>query len=140
MRRRDDPELSAWLTKAAEDSRAAAVLAEHAPHLEGIISFHCQQAAEKLLKALFVAVDREPPRTHDLDSLVGALLHDFPALASVRDPATFLKAFAVLPRYPVFLPSGVASGKQSKRAREAAEAVERAVASILDPGSNGPSP
>jgi HEPN domain-containing protein len=136
MRRPDDPELAAWLAKAAEDSRAAAVLAEHAPHLESIVSFHCQQNAEKLLKALFVALDREPPRTHDLDGLVGALLSDFPSLARVRDSATFLKAFAVLPRYPVFLDSGLAPGFQSSRAREAAAAIEQAVTAILGPGSD----
>jgi HEPN domain-containing protein len=131
MRRLEDPELSAWVAKAAEDLRAASVLAEHAPHLESIISFHCQQAAEKYLKALFVALDREPPRTHDLDGLVGALLPDFEILAPVRDAATFLKAFAVLPRYPVFLDPGLPAGAQSTRARQAAAAIEQAVSSIL---------
>jgi HEPN domain-containing protein len=103
--------------------------------LESIISFHCQQSAEKLLKALFVAVDREPPRTHDLDSLVAALLPDFQPLARVRDAATLLKAFAVVPRYPVFLPSGQAPGSQSSRALEAAAAIEQAVVALLGSGS-----
>ncbi|MBN1606248.1 MAG: HEPN domain-containing protein [Polyangiaceae bacterium] len=58
MRPPEDPEVSAWVAKAAEDLRASNVLAQHAPHLENIIAFHCQQAAEKLLKALLVAVDR----------------------------------------------------------------------------------
>jgi HEPN domain-containing protein len=131
MRQPDDPEVAAWLGKAGEDSRAAAVLARHAPHLEDIIAFHCQQNAEKLFKALFVAVDREPPRTHDLDALIASLLPDFPSLARVRDAATFLKAYAVVPRYPVFLPSEHAPGSQSGRAMEAAAAVGEAVAAVL---------
>ena len=115
MRQPDDPEVSAWVAKAAEDLRAATVLAEHAPHLESIIAFHCQQAAEKLLKALFVAVDRAPPRTHDLDGLMAVLLPHFESLAPARDAATFLKAFAVLPRYPVFLDAGLPGGDLSNR-------------------------
>ena len=51
MRPPEDPEVAAWLAKAGEDSRAAAVLAQHAPHLESIISFHCQQSAEKTFLA-----------------------------------------------------------------------------------------
>ena len=35
-----------------------------------IICYHCQQAAEKYLKAFLVFNDQEPPKTHDLIELV----------------------------------------------------------------------
>ncbi len=54
MRRPDDPEVKDWLTKVAEDYRVAQLLAESAEPLDDAICFHCQQAAEKLLKALLV--------------------------------------------------------------------------------------
>lgn len=34
-----------------------------------IITFHCQQAAEKYLKGALVFLKEEPPYTHDLDEL-----------------------------------------------------------------------
>ncbi|AUB83707.1 HEPN domain-containing protein [Candidatus Thiodictyon syntrophicum] len=65
MRRPDDPEVNDWLTKVAEDYRVAQLLAESAERLDDAICFHCQQAAEKLLKALLVAAGARPPRTHE---------------------------------------------------------------------------
>ena len=34
-----------------------------------IICYHCEQAAEKFLKATLVQFDREPPKTHDLTAV-----------------------------------------------------------------------
>ena len=39
MRPPDDPEIGAWLSKAADDLRAADILFESDPGLEGIICF-----------------------------------------------------------------------------------------------------
>ena len=35
--------------------------------------YHCSQAAEKALKALLLALDQEPERTHSIERLLGAL-------------------------------------------------------------------
>ncbi|MBN2050303.1 MAG: HEPN domain-containing protein [Spirochaetales bacterium] len=35
-----------------------------------IICFHCQQAAEKALKAYLAYNEIRPPKTHDLDELI----------------------------------------------------------------------
>lgn len=133
MRPPDDPEVAAWLTKANEDLRAATVLLEHAPSLDAVICFHCQQTAEKALKALFVALNHPPPRTHDLDRLVALLIPDLPVLDRVRDAATFLKAFAVLPRYPAFHAlSGRDEGESvTRRAHNMATEIERTVRDLL---------
>ena len=33
------------------------------------ICYHCQQAAEKALKAFWLYIDENPPKTHDLEQL-----------------------------------------------------------------------
>ena len=101
MKQPDDPEVAAWLAKVSEDFRVAEVLSTLAEPLEDAICFHCQQAAEKLLKALLVAVAVKPPRTHDLEELAALLAPPAPPSADVEDALTYLTEFAVIPRYPV---------------------------------------
>ena len=101
MRPPDDPEVRAWLEKVAEDFRVAEVLADLAEPLDDAICFHCQQAAEKLLKALLVSNDIRPPRTHDLEELVALLGPPPPLPADVDEALSYLTEFAVIPRYPV---------------------------------------
>jgi HEPN domain-containing protein len=131
MRPPDDPEVAAWLSKAGDDIRAANILLAQDPRLEGIICFLCQQAVEKLLKALFVSEQRDVPRTHDLDVLVTNLLDRHPSLEAVRDSATFLKGFAVIPRYLAFMDTGLDCENQSGESIAHATLVERCVMSIL---------
>lgn len=73
------PEVEAWLAKAEADYRVAtrelAVLDESS---YDSVFYHCQQCVEKYLKALLVAHQQLPPRTHDLLQLVGALLPYYP--------------------------------------------------------------
>ncbi|WP_295457247.1 HEPN domain-containing protein [uncultured Thiodictyon sp.] len=101
MRQPDDPEVNDWLQKVAEDYRVAQVLAESAEPLDDAICFHCQQAAEKLLKALLVAAGARPPRTHDLEELASLLPSSQPLPAEIADACAYLSELAVIPRYPV---------------------------------------
>lgn len=101
MRLPDDPEVGDWLKKVAEDYRVAELLAESAEPLDDAVCFHCQQAAEKLLKALLVASDIGPPRTHDLEMLVSLLPSSHPLPAAIYDACAYLTELAVIPRYPV---------------------------------------
>ena len=88
-----------WLRKADGDLRAAEKLAE-SPEFFSEVAFHCQQAAEKYLKAWLTAEQHEPPRTHDLEKLV-YLVADFMAIVPDDERlATFLTPYAVLSRYP----------------------------------------
>ncbi|BAI71562.1 HEPN domain protein [Azospirillum sp. B510] len=62
-------------------------------------AFHCQQAVEKLIKALLVAAGINPPRSHDLGSLIDRL----PAEHGLREALLPLQRFtelAVAYRYP----------------------------------------
>ena len=130
MRPPDDPEVAAWLGKARDDLEAAAALATHTPHLEAIICFHYQQAAEKQLKALLVAAERAVPRTQDLDLLVREIEPDLAEIRSIRDSATLLKGYAVLPRYPTFAAVG-STGALVREARTAVDSIAAVVERAL---------
>jgi HEPN domain-containing protein len=64
--------------------------------------FHCQQAAEKLLKACLVAMGAEPPRVHDLEALLRLVEQAGCRLDVDRDAISDLAQYAVAPRYPGF--------------------------------------
>ena len=57
-----------WLEKAMRDLRAAQLLLDEELYDEA--AFHSQQAAEKALKALLVALRIRPPKTHSLEHLL----------------------------------------------------------------------
>ncbi|HXJ42428.1 MAG TPA: HEPN domain-containing protein [Bryobacteraceae bacterium] len=72
MKRREQALL--LLRKAAQDE---ALLAQvlHSPNVsDEIVGFHCQQAAEKLLKALLSDMGTAFRRTHELGALVHSVL------------------------------------------------------------------
>lgn len=82
-----------WLTRADHDLRSARALASLADPLLDTAIYHCQQAAEKSVKAWLQANDLKIPRTHDVEDLVEQ--------ASTRNPdfATFGKVAAILTPY-----------------------------------------
>jgi len=53
-----------WVSKAEEDYQVAKSLS--VDEFPNAICFHCQQAAEKLLKSILVQNNERPPRSHDL--------------------------------------------------------------------------
>ncbi len=66
-----------WVRKAEDDWDAACELAARSPPLRDAVCFHCQQAAEKYLKALLQEKGGAIPKTHDLEDLLDLLLpHD----------------------------------------------------------------
>jgi HEPN domain-containing protein len=99
MRPPDDPEVAEWLEKADEDLTAARILLGSRETVHGAVSFHCQQAVEKALKAALVAAETRPPRTHDLVRLCEERA-EIAALAVVTAAARALNAHSVLARYP----------------------------------------
>ena len=131
MKRPDDPEVLAWLGKAAEDQAAARVLEKHAPHLDTVIGFHCQQAVEKSLKAVIVWMDTDVPRTHDLDALLALLTPHLPELGDLTEAASYLNGFSVVPRYPTFQAQSGDAEARSRRACALAYQVEEAVGRLL---------
>lgn len=72
-----------WLAVAETDRGAAEVCLAVFPT---VAAFHCQQAAEKLLKGFLVRANVDFRKTHDLAELGYAAAEHFPAIAPiVRD-------------------------------------------------------
>jgi HEPN domain-containing protein len=80
-----------FLQKAAEDEALLDEVQDRPGVADAIYGFHCQQAAEKLLKALLSHGAVRFPRTHDLAELISLLEaagHKLPAALSRVDEFT----------------------------------------------------
>ena len=91
-----------WVRKAEADFRLATMLARSKEPWHDQLCFHCQQSAEKYLKALLQEVGQPVPRTHNLAALRTLLLSHYASLRSFRRGLEFLSRFAVGPRYPTY--------------------------------------
>jgi len=93
--------LQEWRDLAEDDLRSAEFLADNLrPLPTGIVSFLCQQAAEKQLKAYLVEkTAQEPPHIHDLDELCKRCERVDPGFRSVATACSVLSEFAVKGRY-----------------------------------------
>ena len=111
-------EVRSWLVKARQDLDASTWLLESPQGLFGAVGFHCQQAAEKYLKAYLTWQEQEFEKTHSLVALVGMCLQFSADFNGLRTAATTLTPFAVITRYPGDLPE--------ISAQEAMEALELA--------------
>lgn len=90
----------AWLLKARRDLGAARSLASHRQPYLDVAVFHCQQAAEKALKAYLTHRDIRFGKTHDLTILVQQALVVDDAFASCFESAELLTPYAIAFRYP----------------------------------------
>ena len=86
-----------WIERAQGDLRAAEICATELP---ATALFHCQQAAEKYLKAYLTWNQKVFRKTHELRELATACALIDPALKSVLDPAETLSKYAWKFRYP----------------------------------------
>jgi HEPN domain-containing protein len=94
------PETAQWVRYAEEDWQVGNQAAAANPPDRNAACFHCQQAAEKYLKALLQELGVVAPRTHDLEDLVDVLLPFDATLAPLRRTARSLTPYAVNIRYP----------------------------------------
>lgn len=89
-----------WLEFAKMDLESAEFLLAMRPVPVEIICYHCEQAAEKLLKAVLVAADIEPPKTHDLIQLCKKCTELDGAYGDLADACIELSPYGVQVRYP----------------------------------------
>ena len=69
------PSTREWIQKAESDYQAALALARRRKiSFHDQACFHCQQSAEKYLKARLEEANIRTPKTHDLDRLLSLLL------------------------------------------------------------------
>ncbi len=80
--------------------KGAQRLNEVSEPLYDLICFHCQQAAEKYLKAFLQELGLNVPKTHNLDQLLALLLPHDGSLRPLRRGLSSLTKFAVDYRYP----------------------------------------
>ena len=122
-----------WLAKAMNDLLNADnnLKSEQIPF--DTVCFHCQQAAEKFLKAYLVGRGQSYSVTHDLFLILEKILQLNSDAEQLRDVLAILMPYAVEIRYPDdwFMPSQ----EDAKEAREAAGKVldwlENALPEIL---------
>jgi len=90
----------AWLAKARQDcARIRRCLDAAPPDTEDAL-FHCQQAAEKAVKALLAWHDEPFRKTHDLSALGRQCAILEPALSALLNRLDDLTEYAWLFRYP----------------------------------------
>jgi HEPN domain-containing protein len=93
--------MAKWVRKAEDDLICARLAEPNNPPLYDQVCFHCQQSAEKYLKALLQESGLVAPRSHDLIRLLDILLTHDPPLGSLRRRLNSLTQYAVDIRYPV---------------------------------------
>ena len=123
--------LRSWLTKAASDLRSARVLgsADNAP-LDTAI-YHCQQTAEKAVKAFLVSKEISPEKTHDIRKLtLEAAAHE-PRFNEVMDMAVALTPYAWEFRYPDDLAETYPTREEFDEALQHAQAIYDFVLNLL---------
>ena len=93
-------ETKAWMSKAWRDLETARRAVAGQPPFYDVAVYHCQQAAEKAVKAFLVRHGRPYEKTHDIEVLVdlaGEIEPDFRQWAAAADSLT---PYATRFRYP----------------------------------------
>ena len=127
-----EQEERAWLEFAKTDLGVARHLNElyHPKPLE-IICYHCQQAAEKAIKALIVTsgVQSGMPKKHNLSFLLEQIKNNIEVSEKYYDYADTLTPYGIAVRYPNEL---VIEERNVQEALQYAEEIVRWVESIID--------
>ncbi len=90
-----------WIEKVEADHLAAVDLGRRRKiPLHDMVCFHCQQSAEKHLKARLEEAGIHFPKTHDLEAILTLAMAVEPLWSALLPAARRLKPFGVLIRYP----------------------------------------
>ncbi len=96
-----EEEVIEWLEKAQEDLTAARRLLEPTPSpIPAPAAFHCQQCAEKTLKAFLVSKGIRFRKVHNLTYLMDLCEEEGLTVDEFREDVNRLSPFAVDERYP----------------------------------------
>jgi len=90
-----------WLRYACNDL----IVAKHSfedlnPKQTEIASYHCQQSAEKALKAFLLFKDIEPPKIHDLKVLCKMCQDNDVSFSDIVIQCSHLNPYGIAVRYP----------------------------------------
>ncbi len=110
-----------WLTLADDDLRLAELAMKDSEPVCWGAAFHCQQAAEKSLKAFLAYHEFHVEKTHDIEFLLGLCREILPEIERFIEKGSVLTGYAVDSRYPV--PRVEVTEQQSKEAIQAARSI-----------------
>jgi HEPN domain-containing protein len=92
--------VQAWLIKARNDLETAQQIAALPNgHLDAAV-YHCQQAAEKVVKGFLAFHDHRLERTHDVERLITLASRYEPGYSAWIDAGIILTPYATAYRYP----------------------------------------
>ena len=93
-------EAKAWMVKAWRNLETARRAATGEPPFYDIAVYHCQQAAEKAVKAFLVYHDKPYEKTHDIEVLIDLACEIDSKFSDLADAADALTPYATRFRYP----------------------------------------
>ena len=118
-----------WLGLADDDLRLAELTLKDTEPIFWAAAFHCQQAAEKSLKAFLAYNEYHVEKTHDIEFLVKLCMKFSPQMEQFIESGATLSEYAVDPRYPT-AKFEITKTKASK-AMEAARSIYEFVLNVL---------
>ena len=89
-----------WMTKGDRDLGVVRIVLAESKEYSDLVCYHCQQAAEKYLKALQLHFGQPVKKTHLLEMLLDLLSPHVPMDDEVYEKALMLQEYAVGIRYP----------------------------------------
>jgi len=92
----DPDEVKLWIKRAEQDFKnAVEFLPRQGSFARKMVCFHCQQTAEKYLKAFLVLHETTFPKVHDLRRLLRLCVKFESALESYRDSFELVRPYSV---------------------------------------------
>jgi HEPN domain-containing protein len=129
-----------WLKFAKDDLRSAEILL--AENIFNMVCFHCQQAAEKSLKAFLRHRSKKVPYIHILEELCERCIEIDFSFSDLIDDCVALDIYYQPTRYPEAatgsLPEGMPNRQQAEEALKKATNIFNVVKQKLPPVSGQP--
>jgi HEPN domain-containing protein len=131
----DDHRLVArtWVLIADRDVRSAQACLDASVPIPETAAYHCQQAVEKLIKALLVLARVPSRKTHDLEALRDLVVPRFSGLADTIDGLVPLTDWGHVFRYPDLGGEPVPSSKELRRVLNDILRFAERVTGLVDP-------
>jgi HEPN domain-containing protein len=125
------PTVRAWLTRARNDLANAEFTAAHRGDLLDTVVYHCQQAAEKAVKAYLVSEGLSIPKTHDVGKLVELAAAKHAEFSHFQQVADAITPLGTEFRYPADDEAPMPTAQQTHDALAAARRIYDFVLSVL---------
>ena len=126
-----------WLLVANRDVRSAHACLGVPDPIPEAAAYHCQQAAEKLIKGLLVLARVPFRKTHDLEALRDLVVPRFPDLAGMIDRLVPLTDWGHVFRYPDFGTDPVPSPQELSDILNDIQRLTERIIPLIDPPPPG---